>query len=167
MAELQLQSFDPRLRRFYAYWNQRRGARAFPSRRDLDPADFTYILGYVMLIEVQHAPQRFRFRLHGSELVRHGGYDMTGKTIDDLPGEENKRALLERCLSLLAERRPQLVRSDRTLDGRPMRYEAIWVPLSEDGQAINMLMRALAYLDPPPSKPGLSSYESVPLPIEW
>jgi hypothetical protein len=147
MAELRLETFDPRLQRFYAYWDERRRGRKFPARSDLDPTEFAYILGFVTLIEVQYAPLRFRFRLHGSELVRHGGYDMTGKGIEDVPGEENKRALHERCLSLLESRQPQLVRSARLLDGRPMRYEAVWVPLSDDGETINMLMRALAYRD--------------------
>jgi hypothetical protein len=147
MADLQLHTFDPRLQRFYAYWDERRRGRPFPSRHDLDPADFGYILGYVTLVEVQHEPLCFRFRLHGSELVRHGGYDMTGKTIEELPGEENRRAFHDRCHSLLEGRQPQLVRSARALDGRMMRFEAVWVPLSDDGHSIDMLMRALVYRD--------------------
>ena len=163
-AELQFQSFDPRLQRFYAYWRERRGARRFPARRDLDPADFTYLLGYVMLMDVHREPLRFRFRLHGSELVRHGGYDMTGKWIEDLQGEENRRALRERCLSLLETGQPQFVRSQRRLDGRLMRFEAVWVPLSDDGQTINMLMRALCYRDAPPLPVAEPFHESGALP---
>ena len=163
-TELQFQTFDPRLQRFYAYWRERRGARRFPARRDLDPADFTYVLGYVMLMEVHREPLRFRFRLHGSELVRHGGYDMTGKWIEDLHGEENRRALRERCLSLLDTGQPQFVRSQRLLDGKLMRYEAVWVPLSDDGQTINMLMRALCYRDAPPLPLLEPFFESRPLP---
>ena len=163
MAERQFQSFDPRLQRFFAYWDERRGERRFPARRDLDPADFASILGYVMVMEVHHAPLRFRFRLHGSELVRHGGYDMTGKWIEDLPGAENRRALLERCLALVESGEPQFVRSARLLDGRVMRYEAVWVPLSDDGERVNMLMRALVYRDHPPLPTAKPLYESGPL----
>jgi hypothetical protein len=147
-----LLSFDPRLQRFFAYWDERRRGRAFPTRHDLDPADIPFILGYVTLVEVLYEPLRFRFRLHGSELVRRGGYDMTGKGIEDLPGEENRQAFLERCLSLLQSRQPQLVRSARPLDGRMLRFEAVWVPLSDDGETINMLMRALIFSDA--SRPG-------------
>lgn len=163
MTDLLFQTFDPRLQRFYAYWDERRRGRPFPARRDLDPADFTYILGYIMLMDVRYAPLRFRFRLHGSELVRHGGYDMTGKGIEDLPGEENRRALSERCLSLVESRQPQFVRSARVLDGRVMRYEAAWVPLSDDGDTINMLMRALIYRDLPPLPTAQPFYDSGPL----
>lgn len=164
MVELQLETFDPRLQRFYAYWDARRRGRKFPARADLDPTDFPYVLGFVTLIGVQYEPLRFHFGLHGSELVRHGGYDMTGKGIEDVPGEENKRALRERCLSLLAGRQPQWVRSARLLDGRPMRYEAVWVPLSDDGETINMLMRALAYRESPPLYLATPFFESGFLP---
>lgn len=160
MPELLLPSFDPRLQRFFAYWDERRRGRAFPTRHDLDPADFPFILGYVTLVEVLYEPLRFRFRLHGSELVRHGGYDMTGKSIEELPGEENKRAFLERCLSLVQSRRPQLVRSARALDGRMLRFEAVWVPLSDDGETINMLMRALVFCDALPPSPEESYHHS-------
>lgn len=164
MSELQFHSFDPRLKRFYAYWEERRGARRFPARRDLDPVDFAYILGFIMLMEVHREPLRFRFRLHGTELVRHGGYDMTGKWLEDLPGAENQRAMLERCLSLVETGKPQFVRSERLLDGRLLRYEAVWVPLSDDGETINMLMRALCYRDAKPLPEQLPFYQSGPLP---
>jgi hypothetical protein len=147
MTDLPLERFDPRLQRFYAYWDERRRGRPFPARRDLDPADFAYILGYLTLIEVRHDPPGFRFRLHGSELVRHGGYDMTGKGIEDLPGEENKLALLARLNSLLETRRPQFVQVRREVDGRMIRHDALWLPLSDDGCTINMLVRAIVYQD--------------------
>jgi hypothetical protein len=149
-----LQAFDERLQRFYAYWDERRAGRPFPARRDLDPADFPYLLGYLTLIEVRYEPLSFRFRLHGSELARHGGYDMTGKGVEDLPGEENKRAMLERLHSLLETRRPQLTRNRLVLDGRKMRFDALWVPLSDDGITINMLMRAIVFraAEPPGSE---------------
>ena len=164
MTDLAFDGFDPRLQRFYAYWDERRAGRRFPARRDLDPVDFKYILGFVMLMEVHREPLRFRFRLHGAELVRHGGYDMTGKWIEDLPGEENRRALRDRCLTLVETGQPQFVRSERLLDGRLLRYEAVWVPLADDGETINMLMRALSYRDALPLPHNLPFYESGFLP---
>lgn len=151
MTGLPFDNLDPRLQRFYAYWDERRRGRAFPARRDLDPADFPYLLGYVTLIEIRHEPPGFRFRLHGSELVRHDGYDMTGKGVEDLPGDEIRRAFLERVRSLLDARQPQLVQVRRAIDGRMVRHDALWLPLSDDGHTINMLLRALVYQDLPRS----------------
>jgi hypothetical protein len=89
---------------------------------------------------------------------------MTGKEISELPGEENRRAFLERLNYLLESRQPQIVRSRRMLDGRMIRYDALWVPLSDDGDTINILLRALVYRDLPPPDGDESYYESALLP---
>ncbi len=164
LANLLLQALDQRLQRFYADWDKSRKGRRFPAYGDLDPADLNHIVGHLTAIEVRYNPLSFRFRLHGAELVRHGGYDMTGKEITELPGEENRRAFLERLHYLVESRQPQLVRSRRLLDGRMIRYDALWVPLSDDGDTINMLLRALVYRDLPPPDGDESYYESALLP---
>ena len=56
-----------------------------PTRADLDPIDFRYALGYVVLVDVERHPLRFRFRLYGSGLVNYfGDGDYTGKYADEL-----------------------------------------------------------------------------------
>jgi hypothetical protein len=164
LANLLLQALDQRLQRFYADWDKSRKGRRFPAYGDLDPAYLNDMVGYLTAIEVRYNPLSFRFRLHGAELVRHGGYDMTGKEISELPGEENRRAFLERLHYLVESRQPQLVRSRRMLDGRMIRYDALWVPLSDDGDTINLLLRALVYRDLPPPDGDESYYESALLP---
>lgn len=138
---------SPILRQLFLYWDARRGEREFPARRDIDPLHFPYALGNVMLIDVLYEPLRFRFRLHGTELALRAGYDMTGKMADQLPDLENRGVLLERCRTLVEARRPIFVAADRLVDERPCSYEAIWLPLSDQGDAITMLMGALVYRD--------------------
>lgn len=139
----------PMLRQLYHYWDERRRGRPFPARRDLDPAEFRFALGHVLLIDVLYEPLRFRFRLHGSALALRAGYDMTGRMVDELPGPENRAVLLNRCRDLVATRAPFATRSERMTDGRIRRYEVLWLPLSDDGESITMLMGGLVYLDPP------------------
>src|SRR5258708_29185921 len=67
---------DERLHRFFAYLEAKRGTRAFAARRDIDPLEFGYILGNVVLVEVQHAPLRFRYRLVGSNLAAAAGHHL-------------------------------------------------------------------------------------------
>jgi hypothetical protein len=43
---------DPRLRRLYAYWQEKCGDRLFPDRADIDPVDFPYILGLVTIVDI-------------------------------------------------------------------------------------------------------------------
>jgi hypothetical protein len=136
---------EPRLRRLYAYWCARRQGRRFPARRDLDPLEFGYLLGHVMLVDVLREPLRFRVRLHGTDMVLRAHYDLTGRLIDELPDSEFSAYVLARCRRLVETAEPLRVAGDRALDGRVHRYEALWLPLSDDGARVTMLMCALIY----------------------
>ncbi|WP_162914860.1 PAS domain-containing protein [Desertibaculum subflavum] len=159
----------PYLRRLFAYWQDKRRGQDFPSRRDLDPREFAFALGHVLLIDVLERPQRFRFRLHGSVLSFRARYDMTGRMVDELPDEENRAVLLQRCRDLVRTRRPCFARSQRTVDGTAYGYEVVWLPLSSDGEQIDMLLGGLAYFDDPmrmarTTPHAAAGKERVPLP---
>jgi hypothetical protein len=136
---------DSRLCRLYYYWRARKGDRRFPTRSDIDPLDFGYVLGNVILFDVVRDPLRFRVRVHGTEMVRRAGYDLTGKYLDDLPITDYRRYVRERCEGLVRDGDPLVVHHSRTLDGRTRQYEALWLPLSDDGQSVTMLLAALIY----------------------
>ena len=138
---------EPQLRRLYEYWLKRRGARRFPKRSDLDPLDFSYLLGNVLLVDVLRNPLRFRMRLHGTEMTRRASYDLTGKFLDELPIADYRNYVIERCTGLVETGEPALIHHDRVLDGQRRRYEALWLPLSEDGTEVTMLLAALVYKD--------------------
>lgn len=135
----------PHLQRLYRYWNERRGSRAMPSRRDIDPLDFRYVLGNVILIDVLREPLRFRVRLHGDALAQRAGYDFTGKFLDQPPISDYRAYAIERCKGIVETRRPLAVEHNRVLDGRPHHYEALWLPLSDDRENVNKLLCALIY----------------------
>lgn len=136
---------ESRLRRLYEYWAAKKRGRRFPARVDIDPLDFGYVLGHVMLLDVLRDPLRFRYRVHGTEMVRRAGYDLTGKFLDDLPITEYRQYVQERCVGLVRDCEPLLVYFNRTLDGRTRHYEALWLPFSEDGENVSMLLCALIY----------------------
>ena len=136
---------DSRLRRLYEYWLAKKGRRRFPARRDIDPVDFTYMLGHVLLLDVLRDPLRFRFRVHGTAIAMRVGYDLTGKLLDEIPEADYRRYAVERCTKLVASGEPTLVRQNRTIDGRNRHYEALWLPFSEDGEQVTMLLCGLIY----------------------
>jgi hypothetical protein len=136
---------EPRLQKLYAYWNAVRGTRRLPARRDIDPLEFGYVLGHVILIDVLRDPLRFRVRLHGSEIAMRSSLDLTGRLLDDLPGKDFRSYVIERCRGLVERAEPLRVEQDRPLDGRLHRYEALWLPLSDDGVTVSMLMCGLIY----------------------
>jgi hypothetical protein len=145
-ADVSSEIRDERLLRFYLYWLEHKGARRFPSRRDIDPLDFDYLLGNVMLVDVLSDPLRFRVRLHGSNMVMRAGYDLTGKLVDDLPIPEYRKYVIERCKGMVRTGTPLVVQHDRVLGGQPQRYEALWLPFSSDGTQVTMLLCALIYM---------------------
>lgn len=145
LAALPAQIRDPRLGRLYEYWLTRRGARRYPARCDLDPVDLRYLLGHLMLLDVLREPLRFRFRLHGSEITSRVGYDLTGKFLDELPDPAYRDYAIARCEGLVATGEPLAIRRGRTLDGQPWAYEALWLPFSETGTEISMLLCAMMY----------------------
>jgi hypothetical protein len=136
---------DPRLGRLYAYWLDKKGSRRFPARRDLDPVELRYVLGHLMLLDVFRDPLRFRYRVHGSEIACRVQYDMTGKFLDQIPDPEYRNYAIRRCEGLVESGEPLVIRRDRTIDGRMCPYEALWLPFSEDGEHVTMLLCALLY----------------------
>ena len=145
IPELAAGIVDERLSRLYAYWLKRKGSRRYPARRDLDPVDLRYVLGHLLLIDVLREPLRFRVRLHGAEMTARAHYDLTGKFLDELPDPAYRDYTLRRCEALVRSGEPLAVRRDRTLDGRPRPYEALWLPFSEDGVDVTMLVCGLIY----------------------
>lgn len=138
---------DPRLHRLFEYWSARKGERRFPARRDIDPLDLRYLLGNIMLVDVLREPLRFRVRLHGDNLVRRADYDLTGKMLADLPISDYRTYVIGRCTGLVDTGEPLAVQHDRVLDGRSRRYEALWLPFSENDADVTMLLCALIYDD--------------------
>ncbi|SRR5258706_2081280 len=145
VTDLAAEVVEPRLQKLYAYWTGVRGTRRLPARRDIDPLEFAYVLGHVMLIDVLRDPLRFRVRLHGSELAMRVNYDLTGKLLSELPPGDFRDYVLDRCRGLVESAQPLRIEQDRRLDGRLHRYEALWLPLSDDGIAVSMLMLGLIY----------------------
>lgn len=142
-----LQISDPALVRLYAYWNARRGGRRFPARPDIDPLDLSYILGSIILVDVSHDPLRFRIRLYGSNLVEQTGLDPTGLELSEHPHRQFRAHTDEEWRRTVNVGAPTSAEYDGWYDDRRMRMKVLRLPLSSDGEKINMLMIAVANLN--------------------
>jgi hypothetical protein len=137
---------SPRLKRLFSDWEDRRRGRDFPARADFDPLEMKYILGAMNLIDVLYDPLRFRFRVHASNTTQRIRMDMTGKFLDDMPDQVLKQVIGEHFTEVIERRAPVLKRRrNLTTDKRFVNNEVLVMPLSNDGQSINMLMAALAW----------------------
>ena len=137
---------DADLRRLLALWNEKRGARFAAARADMDPTALRFILGNVLLVDVLSPPVRFRYRLVGSNLVTRIGFDPTGKLVEEHPEPEFRQAALKIYHQMIETRAPYQGRFDQPFDGRTRRFEVLLLPLSSDGEAIDMILGAMKYL---------------------
>jgi hypothetical protein len=139
---------NPKLQRLYDYWSAKRGARPMPGRADIDPLDMTFIIGNVILVDVLAGdPLRFRIRLHGTKLVDRVRYELTGKMLDEMPEAEFRELSRQSFTRVATTAAPLHAVRDRVLDGRPRQYETIILPLSADGERVDMLLLGLIYDD--------------------
>jgi hypothetical protein len=147
---------DERIRRFFRYWLDKRGDRRYPARAALDPVDFAYVLGDVVIVELRPAPAggpwpwTFRYRLVGTKIVGRDGYDLTGRTVDDLPEPEYRERVRATWLEVCQTGRPAHRVRELLLDRRMRRYEVVVLPLASNGEDIDMLISVQRQL---PSRP--------------
>lgn len=132
------------------YWQSKRAGDAFPPRAALDPLEIPYALRSLILYDVVRQPGgtpplRFRCRLIGTDIVAKAGFDPTGRFLEDLPMAEWRDYLLQRLSGLVSDPRPLLIRNRQFYDGRWMAYEAIWLPLAEDGVSPDILLACQVY----------------------
>lgn len=145
---------DDRLRRLLAYWVEKRGERPFPAKAEIDPVEFPYILGYVTLVDVEHDPRRYRFRLDGSILVALSGTDYTGRYLDDLPGAEYVAFIRETYDRVVDSGEPYRYRKNELLDQQLFSEETIILPLGDHPPQVDMLVVAVIPGDLPHSEDG-------------
>jgi hypothetical protein len=143
-----LQITNPRLRRLYDYWCERRRGRRYPGRSDVDPLDLTFLLGNLILVDViAGEPLTFYIRLHGTNLSERSGYELTGKMLSDLPVGEYRAQATASFTTVATTGEPLHGHRDRILDGKLRQYEALILPLSKEGNRVDMLMVGMIYAD--------------------
>lgn len=143
-AELPLTALDhPRLTGLYRCWDAKRGMRAMPRRADFLPEELLPFLGYIVLIDVEAAPRRFRFRLVGTEIVDSYGFEMTGRYTEEIE-PPSYRAMVERHYAQAADLARPVAHRMSFSEGPGKIHELVRLslPLSDEGSQVNMLMLA-------------------------
>lgn len=132
---------DPGLVRLWDYWNERRGDGVGPRRAEIDPADVRDLLPGILIMEPVGEPPSFRYRLSGTASDEIHGRSITGMTIGELSPPSFVAQLTEALRQLMRDGRPQ--RSDllfTNLKGHRRRYQALRLPLSEDGSTVAQIL---------------------------
>jgi hypothetical protein len=137
----------PEIDRILAYWRAKKGDRAFPSRADIDPLEFTRELPRVMMAEVSYDPLEFRYRVAGTGLFAMHGHELTGKPARELDPPEFGAMIQQHYTEVIERRVPILHVIELTLNYLATSYARIILPLSGDGTVIDRLMTCEAHED--------------------
>ncbi len=146
---LDLESIDPKIRLLLEHWRAIHPAGGgLPARQDLDPGALRSLLSNLWMLDVAHAPLRFRFRLIGDEVRVGGSPARVGMWFDELYGDGRVPPPIESMLTRVVEtRQPDWYR------GRPLmphidqvvELERVILPMAADGHLVDLLVCATIY----------------------
>ena len=145
---------EPQLRALLDYWDGKRDRRSMPARADLDPVEIPDLLPHVALVDTAESLAEFRYRLFGTELCKGFGHDRTGLQFAELPRLENFDEIYRGYWLTFTEKAPQYFHGQIDSDENShIRYARLTLPLSADGEHINMILGCIIFLfgDEPPT----------------
>jgi hypothetical protein len=131
------------LRALYTYWQELRCGGPCPARADIDPSAIVGVLSDIALFDVEDSPRRYRIRLMGARIVSWYGCDLTGSYLDEIDLGDGPGI----TFSILDEVVDRIVPGHMTgaytkQDGLTIRYERLFMPLSSNGGAVDMVIGA-------------------------
>ena len=138
---LDLSQLDsPRVHRFHDYWKERRSAEhAVPLRVAVDPTELRELLPNIVVIEVEQAPLRFRYRLVGTRVVEFNKLDFTGLYLGEI-GWEEEQQIVDTCVDVVSSRQPLCGFYSWTLrNGAIGKCEFGIFPFSQDGETVTQI----------------------------
>lgn len=138
---------NPLLLRVFDYWRAKIKDGRLPSRMDIDPLDLPYVLGNMILVDVERDPWRFRYRLAGSKVTSRLGIDPTGKYVDEHPDPTHRQNLQAVYTEVATTGLPKAYARDQVIDNRYRRYDVLVVPLSDETGEVGMIMAVMKFPD--------------------
>ena len=133
---------DDRLIDLYLYWQSKLDGRRMAAREDIDPVEITVLLPNLMLVDVLEEGAQFQFRLFGTALTEAMGLDPAGRLLEDvLPSGAYSDYLVGLFKEIVNERRPLYSACEHhDEEGDEQRVLYLMLPLSEDDEAVNMVL---------------------------
>lgn len=136
----------------YRYWCGKKRGALLPRRADIDPTEIPGRLWpSLMLVDVlrQGEDVRFRYRLVGTAFTHAFGRDPTNEFVDEaLPTRSGFRDYIVNLYrEMIALRKPIYSENLFALDGQaaPMVTKRLSLPLSTDGETIDMALASHSY----------------------
>jgi len=134
------------------YWQSKQLGGKLPSRADLSPVEMKGFLPHTVLLDVVRNPVddlRFRVRLTGTHIVDAFRYEFTGKFLDELAFGGRETELIGACSKVVHEKKPSVLSGEMNwpAGGQVLSIDSLWVPLSTDGAAVNIILAGTVISD--------------------
>jgi hypothetical protein len=134
----------PRLHQLRDYWQQARGDRPIPQRRDIDPLKVPRLLPYLTLAEVFRDPLRFRYRLIGTQITEMAGRDATGRWLDETLYGTNLERILWGYRTCVETREPVAIREAVQFVAKDwITIEVLMLPIGDPDGTVRMVLNGL------------------------
>lgn len=131
---------SPRIHRLHEYWQHQCKDGKLPRRSHIAPEQIRDLLPNIMIVEVEHNPMRFRYRLVGTRVVEYNGVEFTGRYLGEI-GWPEEHDLIDGYAFVVSSRRPFFGLLDWGLvTGALGRCEFARLPLSEDGELVTQIL---------------------------
>jgi hypothetical protein len=132
---------DPRLAALLQYWQDLKCGDLLPPRRALDPSALPAdLVPHFFLYDVTRQPLDYRMRLAGSMLCATVGYELRGKTFDEIHPADQAVAIRREFDEVVQSGKPHYAeRSAQWLPDRQLPYRRLLLPFAEDGVTVDSL----------------------------
>ena len=140
-TEARIAASHPDIRAMVDYWRMKAGSRRMPRRTDIDPGDIKAFLPRITLVDVVPDARRFVYRLVGTEEVASRGSDPTGRSVAEAYFAASAEESLRYYEAVAQTGEPYCFRDDyRAPDGALEKQDVIFLPLSEDGETVSIIL---------------------------
>ncbi len=126
-------------RAIYEWWSAHAASGKIPARKDFEPMKFAKHLRNISLIDATDQRDEFYVRLIGTSLTEAMGYDPTGDKVSTVKGSEE---IYERYNAVIDSKKPHMMLQTSLFWANKdyIHYHILYLPLSDDGETINMLL---------------------------
>ncbi len=136
-------------RTLYSYWNEIRGARSTPERRDIDPTRIRDALAHTFILESQDGTDFF-FRLAGSHICATYCRELKNRPFQTLWSPRDHDAIETLMRAVTEDHAVALVTFEgQTERGEKLTFELALFPLRHNGVTTSRMMGSLTALDTP------------------
>lgn len=152
---------DPVTTFMLRYWTEKKGDRLMPSPSDMNFVDFARYAPKIFVVEVEQVSSDLSFRLVGEDVIANLGFNPKGRSLlslnSDVPG---LGSLLNEFFKWIASQR-RAVGAGGTqdfVDKGYNNYEAVYLPLSTDGEHVDRILAVTAYYS---NRPNVNRREAA------